>query len=1271
MNKRQIPGGGGSPFCLLALLALCLFCGNAAAQSGTSTVRGNIADAQGNVVAGATVTLINDEKNFSRTQTTNEQGGYVFSAVPPDTYRVEAEAAGFKKTVVNSVNARVDAPTDIDVALEIGSVAETVDVSAATDAPLNTTDATIGTNFESLRITQLPLNARNIVNLLSLQPGVTRMGEVNGGRRDQANITLDGIDVNEQQSGLDIVTGDAFASVVRLTPDSVQEFRVVTSNPRADQGRSSGAQVGLVTRSGTNDFSGSLYYYHRNDALNANDYFNNAGGRYQATDFEVISGQVRAGEQRLPTPKLLRNIFGGRIGGPIVKDKLFFFYNYEGRRDAAAQSVLRTVPTATLRQGIVQFRERLANGSIVTRTLAPADIARIFPTTGGVNPAALQLLQTAPLPNTTETGDGLNTGGFRFNAPTSANLNVHIGRFDYTITGNQTAFLRGVYQDDDYNQVQQFPGAASPTLFVNPKAYVAGHTYVITSNLVNNLRVGLTRQAFTQNSDIDANSINFRFVYQPFTYQRAINRTTPVVNITDDVSYVKGNHTIQFGPNIRFIRNNRLTFATAFDAGVVNPSFYANSGNSLSNPIPRSPGGQFVSAFDTRAAVAAVLGRFSQFSINTNFGLDGQPLAPGSPTERSFATEEYEFYGQDTWKIRPNLTLSYGLRYSLNTPVYERDGFQVKPNVSLTEFFNRRVAGAEAGRPVNDLLTVDLAGKANDRPGYYELDKNNFAPSIGIAYSPDFGDNFFGRAFGRNGRSVIRGGFRTLYDRVGSQLAVSFDLNNALGFASESSNSANAFNTSTRLGPLFTGLNQSFRSFPGVTTPTALTFPLTLPADNARRIEQTLDDGIVTPRQYTWNVSYARELPKGLSFEASYVGRQGRNLLLARDIMHLNNLRDPNSGQDWYTAAGLLADYRNADLALGNVPAIPFFENLFPGLGDNFWGDPSLTATQAAYQIVARRDFLGFGFFDIPDWTFVQDLLDPFSNVGTNAFFHPQYGALGVLSTVGSSDYHGANISLRQRFRNSFVFDFNYTFAKSIDDSSSLESTAILGNLIRQPVNLQAQRALSDFDVRHNVNANFLAELPFGRGRRFLSDMPGALDALLGGFQMTGVFRYNSGLPLGAPFDVGLWATNWQLTSFGHRVSPVRADNDPSVDGRPNVFSDPVAAYRSYRNARAGEVGERNPDDLRIPGYVALDLGLGKTFRLPFIGENHTLQFRAEAFNVTNTQRFDDISAFGLNADPNLGGTPSNDFGRYISSQTPVGENRPGRVFQFVLRYEF
>jgi hypothetical protein len=324
----------GSVHLLLCGLLQLFLCHNVLAQTGASTVRGTVTDPQGKAVAGATVTLTNTERNFTRTQITNDEGVYSFPTVPPGTYRVEAEATGFKKSSVTDVRALVETPVDISIQLEVGNVNEVVNIVAGAEAPLNTADATIGNSFESRRIEQLPLNARNVVGLLSLQPGVTRTGYVNGGRADQANVMLDGVDNNEQQRGLDIVTDEAFASVLRSTPDSLQEFRVTTTNANADQGRSSGAQVTLVTKSGTNEWHGSLYEYHRNTVTSANDFFNNAAG--------------------VERPQLLRNIFGGSIGGPIKKNRAFFFFNYEGFREATGTSVVREVPLPSLGQGIVR-----------------------------------------------------------------------------------------------------------------------------------------------------------------------------------------------------------------------------------------------------------------------------------------------------------------------------------------------------------------------------------------------------------------------------------------------------------------------------------------------------------------------------------------------------------------------------------------------------------------------------------------------------------------------------------------------------------------------------------------------------------------------------------------------------------------------------------------------------------------------------------------------------------------------------------------------------
>jgi hypothetical protein len=1267
---------------LCCLLLLFLY-SSAFGQSGRSTVRGTVTDAQGGAVAGAAVTLTNTERSFTRTQVTSSDGGYVFTAVPPGKYRIEVEAKGFKKLAVAEVNATVDTTVEQNAQLEIGDVSEVVTVTDVLQAPLNTTDATIGNAFESRRIEELPLNARNVVGLLSLQPGVTRTGYVNGGRSDQANIVLDGVDNNEQQRGLDVITDEAFASVLRSTPDSLQEFRVITTNPNAEQGRSSGAQVSLVTKSGTNAFHGVLYEYHRNTVTTANDFFNNASGT--------------------PRPQLLRNVFGGAIGGPLKKDRAYFFFTYEGFREASETPVVREVPLPTLGQGIVRYRCDTANPDPVLAaqcqaaggvlSLTPADINAGYVAangeTPGVNPATLAVLAAAAgryPANDTTVGDGLNTSGFRFNAKTPANLNTYITRLDFNLTDRQTLFLRGNYQWDHVTRnvyggpdcgvdfvadnIQCFPDTPRLTIWNHPWGVAAGHTWTLSNNLVNRFTYGLTRTAFTNGGEANENRVTFRFIFAPQGFRRGLSRVTPVHNFVDDISWIKGNHTFSFGGNMRLIRNNRVAFGSSFDDAVINPSYYNASGavlleDAAGNPIFPN----FTEGSSLRDALATVIGRFSQYSANLVYDASGQLQTVGTPTDRSFATEEFELYWQDSWRIRQNLTLTYGLRWSTSTPVYERNGLQVKPTQSLGRYFDQRVASSAQGVPFNDLITFDLAGKANSRPGYYEQDWNNFGPSVALAWSPDLGDNWFSKLIGRKGKSVFRGGFRMTYDRIGSQLAVNFDLNNLAGFTSARNINANTFDVCCGgLGPQFTGFNPDVRvlDFPGSAgpIPTQLTFPLTVPADEDQRIEVSLDDTITTPYNYSINFSYGRELGWGLSFEASYVGRFARNLLATRDIMQLNNLRDP-SGMTWYQAINLLIDARYANRPIDSIQPIAYFEHFFPGL-PGFYGTPGLTPTQAVYEIIAPGPLGGF---DLTDYTFVQLLLDdqPVARFN-NMFYQPQFAALSAFSTIARSNYNAAQLSFRKRFSNDMTFDFNYTLSHSLDNASGLQSASSYGTaFIVNALDPDLAYASSDFDARHIINANWLIGLPFGRGKRFMSNSNKVVDTLFGGWQTTGIFRWNSGLPVQTPFDCCVWATNWNVQSNGVRVNGLQSS--PTSTGSPNLFRDPVAAYRAFRNARAGEIGERNV--LRGQPYISLDMGLTKNFRMPW--EGHALQFRWEVFNVTNTQRFDanTISDLSLGSDPFNGGTPSSDFGRFTSTQTPLNETKAGRVMQFALRYMF
>ena len=1216
------------------LFIACLILPNVAfGQAGTSTVTGIVSDPAGQVVPGASVTLINTGTNASRTTTSNDVGKYSFEFVQPGDYRIEVEAKNFKKSVLSDVHALVAQSTSADVKLELGQVNETVTVSAsAAEALINRDDATLGNTFVPKQITELPTNARSLPALLTLQPATTRDGNVAGARSDQSNVTLDGVDINETQTNSvgASVQDDPIASnlpnnntVLRLNSEAIQEFRVTTTNANANAGHSSGAQISLVTRSGSNDFHGSLFELYRSKKLAANDFFNNRVG--------------------IPKPQLIRHSFGGSLGGPIMKDRAFFFYSFEALRQTSQTSVVRTVPLASMGRG--ELRYRTSAGAIVTLTTAQLNAA--FPALD-MNPAAIEIFKTAAAKYTANdftTGDStpnalLNTAGFRFNAATPVELNSHVGRFDFNLTNNQQLFVRANVIYDLTGQAPQFPDTPLPNVWSHPTGIAAGHTWTINNRVINRFTYGYTREAFTQQGDSAVNATSFRFVFSPLGFTRTVTRITPVQTISDDLSWVKGNHTLQFGGTIRLVKNNRIGFSNAFDNAIANPSFYSGgAGASLSTPVQNFAIANGIGVFSSadraavQNAVSALIGRYSQYTANFTFGADGALLNAGTPTDRTFATQEYEPYIQDIWKFRNNLTFTVGLRYSLSRPIYETNGFEMKSNIPLGELYQQRLDAAAQGKVVNTSITFDRSGPANGRPPLYNWDTNNFQPRVAVAWSPNFKNGVLAKLFGANNESQFRGGFAITNDQYGSALAVNFDLANAVGFVSNYTTPANTYctNNVACLAPQFQSIGQNVRSLPNVIVPAKLNFPNLQPADNSRRIETSLDSALVAPINYSWNFTYERQLPKGLFIQASYIGRYANNLIAQRDTMALNNLVDPKSGVDWYTAAGQLEILRSQGVPFTQVAQIPYFANLFPAnLGDLIWGDPSLTQTQAVYLIAT--DVFG------NDWTDTQDVLD--GVLGTNLFFHPQYGALATYSSIGHSRYNAGTVSIRERLGRSLTFDFNYTLSHSLDDASGVQTGGGFGALfIQNPILQDDWYGNSDFDIRHLINANSIWELPFGRGRKYFSGANNLADAAIGGWRLSGIMRWNSGLPISTPFDDARWATNWNVQSNTFRTRDFQACPDRGGLNAPKLFGcDPTGIYRSLRNARPGESGERNT--LRLPGYFSLDVGLAKKFKMPW--EGHTLEVRLEAFNLTNTQRMGALTGgrtgYGVGLDP--GGAP-------------------------------
>ena len=595
------------------LALLSLFAASLLSQA-LSSLNGTVTDPSGALVPNASVELANLDTSARRTTTTNASGLYSFPQLQPGRYSLTIKAQGFSARNFNELVLAVATPTTQNVLLEVGALTEVVSVEAAA-AQVNVQDASIGNNFGQKAILELPMEGRNIIGLLALQPGVTyygengnsyRSGNVNGGKADQANITLDGVDVNDQQDRT------SFTAAIRLPLDTVQEFRIMTTGVSADFGRSSGAQITLASRSGTNQLHGSAYWFLRNKATNANSFFNNQNG--------------------IPLAKLNRNIYGGTIGGPIQKNRLFYFGNFEGRQDRREDSILRTVPTESLRRGEVRYLR--ADRSV--GSLSPADLkTRIDPLGIGASTAALSMLASYPLPNDFSTGDGLNTAGFRFNAPIRLHWKSYMSRLDYTLdkNSNHTLFVRGQLQDDNDITAPQFPGLSPNNTNLNgSRALGIGLNSVLSPTKINNFRFGLTRASLESTGVLLAPFVGIRGITDRFGTARPIIRKTPVITFSDDFTWIRSKHEVKLGGIVRTIRNSRVNYARSFNDAGINSSWMVNTGADINAPVT-----DLATTFRTsfRDAALAVLGPVTQVNAYYNYDKAGKPLPPGAGVARN------------------------------------------------------------------------------------------------------------------------------------------------------------------------------------------------------------------------------------------------------------------------------------------------------------------------------------------------------------------------------------------------------------------------------------------------------------------------------------------------------------------------------------------------------------------------------------------------------------------------------------------------------------
>src|SRR6267154_1870209 len=913
--------------CLLfSILVILTVNGTVFPQTSSTSLQGSVTDPSGSAIAGATVALTSSESKLERTMETGTQGEYRFFAVPPGSYTLTVTAKGFSRYQQTGIQLLVNTPATANVQLKVGGGNESVTVMG--EAPvLNEVDASLGNSFDQTQVREIPIEGRNVAELLSLQAGVaytgnrqdidrdqdTRNGSVNGARSDQSNITLDGVDVNDQ------VAGYAFTSVLPTTLDSVQEFRVTTANYNADQGTGSGAQVALITKSGTNKLHGSLYEYHRNTITSANDYF-------------VKEAEVRSGAPNVPD-KLIRNIFGVSLGGPIRKDRLFFFVNYEGTRRREEESTVRTIPSPSLCAGNINYQD--ASGNLVTVT--PSQLQQLDPLGIGINPAIENAGHTGYfdktfctgqfVTNDPSVGDGFNYSGYRFRAPIKENNNAFIARLDYHLSadGKHSLFLRGNLQNLSNPQAPFLPGSPpEQTLTDHSKGFALGYAAVLSPTMVNTATWGFTRQStgFVGNTNQEWNV--FYGLDQGVVYGH--NAQVPVNNFLDDFSWTKGKHTFQFGGNIGIVRDPRVSLEHSFSLGKgatnwMSPTGFANTGGSYLDPANiglAEPG----STFQYDYPVLGLLGMVSDIVANYNYDRQGNVLAASTPVKRNYGLEWYEFYGQDSWRVKPNLTVTYGLRWSLFPPPWEVNGFQASPDVNLGTQFDQIVKSMKQGMGYDALPLVSfvLGGPANHGPGWYNFQKSNISPRISVAYSPRPHGGWLRNIFGEGDKTVIRGGFSKVYDRAGMQLLNTFDANPPGGLGATIQNACCTFGYDDAAHvPRITDINKIPTCGPvdNCVNPANQVFfqpppPALHPLPNNQAITWGIDQSMKTPYAYAFDFSVGRELPNRLSMQLSYVGRLGRNLLTQRDLRQPLDIVDPKSGVDYYAAATALATVAHA-----------------------------------------------------------------------------------------------------------------------------------------------------------------------------------------------------------------------------------------------------------------------------------------------------------------------------------------------------------------------
>jgi hypothetical protein len=1244
---------------LVCTILLCLVIALPAWPQGTtSRITGMISDQTGAVLAGATVKAKNEGTNTTYTTTSGASGGYVFDSLQIGTYTISVECKGFKGFVSSGNVLSIGLPTTVNASLQIGAGGEVVEVKGGYDLVQTETSGNFGTIVDSQVLTQLPIvgvRGRSPLDLVSTIPGVIYNGSnatgggisVHGSRDRAWNYTLDGIDINESTSGGSNTTPS------QTNPDSISEFRAITGGFTSEYGRSTGGQITMVTKSGSNSFHGNGFWFYQSPFLQAN------------------TAQNKANVPPKERSQFVQNIYGGSVGGPIRKDKDFFFTNVQLLHALNSYLTTRTVFTNSAKQGLFRYvvGTGLRNGpygstnaavdangnplpglNIQTYSIAANDPANI-----GLDPAIQKYLGLEPSPNNFTVGDGLNTAGYTFVAPQlekQVNLTFKV---DHVFNPNNTVFARyyqghqNTYADSVNAGLEAFPGLPA---FVNtyrtPRNLAVNWRWNPSSRTTNEFVVGLNRfgYEFVNPDPNQASNPPFQFgcpsgyssstctnVMTPLSAYVNNNRYATTYQLVDNFTLVKGSHVLKWGINFRYLReiDHRGSIGALNAYPLVYFDTTDNPVNTTTFNLPANINSNDLSLL--QASVNTLLGRIGQ--VQQGF-VSNHDLSAFQPS-RSWNTmdhrwPEYDSYFQDSWKIKSNLVLDYGLRWEIRLAPHLANFTGLVPDQSV--LFGQT--------PSDNLKFV---------PGnFYNSDWNNLGPSVGFAWDPF-----------KDGKMAVRGHYRIGFDRINpfSFSSTIFQGMPGLTYQVVDTNQGQAG---------VRAANWQVPATPAGLTPQALT---QLPAYGTGSLT-VADPNMRSPKVYMWGLTIEREIAKNTVVSLTYNGNHGVGLYGGYDANQVN-FRDN----------GFLDAFKSVQ---NNVDS-PLMTQIISADSRRKAGESGLAFTQRLYPSYLQQNNVA-GLADqlarriqngIP--LVVQSGLSPY-------FFKPYpqvLGGLFVLDTRDYSNYNGLEAQIQRRVSDGLFFQASWTWSKTLDVRSfdptfTTVATGSSQSAAATPFDFHNPRlnyAPADFDRTHVFQGTWVYNLPFGKGKRWGTNLNKVLDGMVGGWEFAGNAIYATGRPitfysgsntLGSAVQTPASCTGNCDPYLGHTFFNQTIGQQFYLNMSAVPSFTPTNNCRSFTDGSGalcipapGEASNIGRNYFRQGINANMNATIAKTFGFD-IGEHHqTVQARLEMQNVTNSQMYDTFGSQSIQ---------SSVFTRLNQSVDGVMNNNARRM-QLSLKYTF